>query len=95
MCLQKNHWFMIFITYFSILKKVWPYIIFITLQFEGYMIITLIIILLTLLFFSFLRWINTKIVITNSDLIYREGTFFKNEIIIQIQNISLIELERN
>lgn len=95
MCLQKNHWFMIFITYFSILKKVWPYIIFITLQFEGYMIITLIIILLTLLFFSFLRWINTKIVITNSDLIYREGTFFKNEIIIPIQNISLIELERN
>ena len=95
MCLQKNHWFMIFITYFSILKKVWPYIIFITLQFEGYMIITLITILLILLFFSFLRWTNTKIVITKSDLIYREGTFFKNEIIIPIQNISLIELERN
>lgn len=95
MCLQKNHWFMIFITYFSILKKAWPYIIFITLQFDGYMLITLIVILLILLFFSFLRWINTKIVITKTDLIYREGTFFKNEIIIPIQNISLIELERN
>ncbi len=95
MCLQKNHWLMIFITYFSILKKVWPYIIFITLQFQGYMIITLIIILFILLFFSVLRWINTKIVITKTDLIYREGTIFKNEIIIPIQSISLIELERN
>ena len=95
MCLQKNHWFMIFITYFSILKKVWPYIIFITLQFQGYMLISLSIILLILLFFSLLRWMNTKIIITDSNLIYREGVFLKNEIIIPIQNISLIELERN
>ena len=95
MCLQKNHWFMIFIAYFSILKKVWPYIIFITLQFEGYMLIALSIILLILLFFSILKWINIKIIITDTNLIYREGVLLKNEVIIPIQNISLIELERN
>lgn len=95
MCLQKNHWLMIFITYFSILKKIWPYIIFVAFQFPKNKITILILILFTLLFLSFLKWINIKIIITDNNLIYREGIFFKNEIIIPIQNISLIELQRS
>lgn len=92
---KKNHWYNIFITFFRIIKKAWPIIIFLALKFNEYIIETIVVSMVLILVFSILRWLNTSILIDDGFLIYKEGAIFKRELIVPLKSISLIELERN
>lgn len=92
---KKNHWYNIFITLFKLMKTFWPFMIFIVVKFNGNIIESLIIFWGIVLGFSILKWANTRIIIEDDFLIYKEGAILKEELVVPLKNISLIELERN
>lgn len=91
---QKNHWYKIFITFFSLMKKLWPLIALVVFQIPKYRLNMFFINLLLVLIFSIIKWHNTYIIITDNTLFYKEGAFIKEEMVIPLKNISLIELEK-
>ncbi len=92
---KKNHWCKIFITFFKLMKNTWPVIIFLALKFNDYIVEITSISLGLILIFSVVKWFNTSILIEENFLIYREGALLKEEMVIPLRSISLIELERN
>lgn len=92
---KKNHWYNIFITFFKLIKKAWPLIIFLALRFNNHIMEALIISIGGILAFSILKWTNTSILIDESFLVYKEGAILKEELVVPLKSISLIELERN
>ena len=92
---QKNHWYMVLITFFSLIKKLWPYIVFIAIQFSNHIIEAIIMCLLAILVYSIIKWMNTIIIVGDDSLIYKEGAIIKDEMIIPIKSISLIEKEKS
>lgn len=91
---QKNHWYMVLITFFSLIKKLWPYIIFISIQFDNHILVALLICLLVVLGYSIIKWRNTIIILSEDSLVYKEGAIIKDEMIIPIKSISLIEMQK-
>ncbi|MDK0863151.1 hypothetical protein ELS18_05340 [Clostridium perfringens] len=92
---KKNHWCKIFITFFKLMKNTWPVIIFLALKFNDYIVEITSISIVVILAFSVVKWFNTSILIEENFLIYREGAILKEEMVIPLRSISLIELERN
>lgn len=92
---KKNHWCKIFITFFKLMKNTWPVIIFLALKFNDYIVEITSISIGLILIFSVVKWFNTSILIEENFLIYREGALLKEEMVIPLRSISLIELERN
>lgn len=92
---KKNHWCKIFITFFKLMKNTWPVIIFLALKFNDYIVEITSISIVLILTFSIVKWFNTSILIEKNFLIYREGAILKEEMVIPLISISLIELERN
>ena len=92
---KKNHWCKIFITFFKLMKNTWPVIIFLALKFNDYIKEITSISVVLILTFSIVKWFNTSILIEENFLIYREGALLKEEMVIPLRSISLIELERN
>lgn len=92
---KKNHWCKIFITFFKLMKNTWPVIIFLALKFNDYIVEITSISIGLILTFSVVKWFNTSILIEENFLIYREGALLKEEMVIPLRSISLIELERN
>ncbi|MDM0477069.1 PH domain-containing protein [Clostridium perfringens] len=92
---KKNHWCKIFITFFKLMKNTWPVIIFLALKFNDYIIEITSISIVLILAFSVVKWFNTSILIEENFLIYREGAILKEEMVIPLRSISLIELEIN
>ena len=92
---KKNHWCKIFITFFKLMKNTWPIIIFLALKFNDYIVEITYISVVLILTFSVVKWFNTSILIEENFLIYREGALLKEEMVIPLRSISLIELERN
>ena len=92
---KKNHWCKIFITFFKLMKNTWPVIIFLALKFNDYIVEITSISIALILAFSVVKWFNTSILIEENFLIYREGAILKEEMVIPLRSISLIELERN
>ena len=92
---KKNHWCKIFITFFKLMKNTWPVIIFLALKFNDYIVEITSISIVVILAFSVVKWFNASILIEENFLIYREGAILKEEMVIPLRSISLIELERN
>ncbi|WP_300259521.1 PH domain-containing protein [Clostridium sp.] len=92
---KKNHWCNIFITFFKLMKNTWPVIIFLVLKFNNYIEETTSIYIVLILTFSLAKWFNTSILIEENFLIYKEGAILKEEMLIPLRSISIIELERN
>lgn len=92
---KKNHWYNIFITVFKLIKSFWPVMIFLAVKFNDDRVFSIAIFVTLILGFSILKWYNTIITIEDEFLIYREGAIFKEELVVPLKNISLIELERN
>ena len=77
------------------MKNTWPVIIFLALKFNDYIVEITSISIVLILIFSVVKWFNTSILIEENFLIYREGALLKEEMVIPLRSISLIELERN
>ncbi|WCM71183.1 PH domain-containing protein [Clostridium perfringens] len=77
------------------MKNTWPVIIFLALKFNDYIVEITSISIGLILIFSVVKWFNTSILIEENFLIYREGALLKEEMVIPLRSISLIELERN
>lgn len=92
---KKNHWFKVFITFLKLIRNAWPIIIFLALKFRRHLFFISIIFILCIFTFALIKWFNTSILVEENFLIYREGAFLKEEMVIPLKSISLIELERN
>lgn len=91
---QKNHWYMVFLTFFSLIKKFWPYIVFISIQFPNHILKAVLVCLLAVLGYAIIKWMNTIILVSDDSIIYKEGAIIKDEMIIPIKSISLIEMQK-
>lgn len=92
---SKNNIYVFFATYLSYIKRMWPIIIVTIIPTIAYQIALTWIILIVLAIISFIRWQNEYIVINEEYLIYKRGIIAREELMIPISSISLVEFNRN
>lgn len=92
---SKNHWYMIFSYYYKLVRKVWPMIVAIIVPSLAYGIKLSWLIMILIGILTFLKWNNEYIIVNGEYLIYKKGILEREELIIPLKNISVVEFDRN
>ncbi|MGL4740376.1 MAG: PH domain-containing protein [Sarcina sp.] len=92
---NKNHWFIIIINFFKIIRKFWALIILIIIPSIPFGTFGIITIFSLIGLFCIFRWLNEFIILENNNLLYKRGIFLTEKIKIPLNSVSLIESNRN
>lgn len=92
---SKNHWYIMISYYYKLIRKVWPVIVAIIVPSLAYGIKMTWGLMILIGIFVFLKWNNEYIIVNEEYLIYKSGILEKEELVIPLSSISVVEFDRN
>lgn len=92
---KKNHWFIILINFFKIIKKFWAVLIIIIIPSIPFGALGITLVFSGIGVFCIIRWLTEFIILDDNDLLYRGGILWVEKIKIPLSSVSLIESNRN